>query len=146
MMNARNIFNEFERQEIVATIQEVELKTSCEIRVHIEEKSEIPLQARAQEIFDFLEMHQTKLRNGVLLYINLLPLDFYIHFDKGILEHPSYSINLNEITQVLSEKINQRQLVAGIKDTLSALGVHLSTPYPYNSDDINELPNEISFG
>lgn len=144
-MNARNIFNEFEQEEIVAAIKSLELKTSCEIRLHIEEKTDIPIAERAKEIFDFLEMQQTRLRNGILLYISLFPMDAYFHFDQGILES-SVHASLEEIGKTLSEKISDKQLLAGIKEVLWGLGEQLSAPFPYQPDDVNELPNEISFG
>ena len=73
-----------EEQEIVAAISMAEKETSGEIRVHIEKTtSKVPYD-RALEVFEELKMHQTELKNGVLIYLAVADKTFVICGDKGI--------------------------------------------------------------
>jgi uncharacterized membrane protein len=59
-----------QEEALVAAIKQAELRTSGEIRLHLEEKCPTPEPLdRAAQVFAELKMHQTKLRNGVLFYL-----------------------------------------------------------------------------
>ena len=58
-----------QEQAIVLAIKSAEKNTSGEIRVHIEKNTEKPPMDRALEVFYFLKMDATELKNGVLIYI-----------------------------------------------------------------------------
>jgi len=53
-------------------IKNAELDTSGEIRIHIENKCPGDVMDRSAFLFKQLQMHKTELRNGVLIYRNLL--------------------------------------------------------------------------
>ena len=73
-----------QEQLLIEAIKISEKNTSGEIRVHIEENTEkLPLE-RALEVFHFLKMDTTKLRNGILLYIAVESRKFVILGDEGI--------------------------------------------------------------
>ena len=73
-----------EEQEIVNAILEAERNTSGEIRVHIEGNAKIDHFSRAQQVFHFLKMDNTKDENGVLLYVAVNDKKFVIYGDRGI--------------------------------------------------------------
>ena len=73
-----------EEQEIVAAITMAEKETSGEIRVHIENTSSIAAYDRALIVFEELKMHETELKNGVLIYLAVADKAFAICGDKGI--------------------------------------------------------------
>ena len=74
-----------EEEEIIEAIRTAELKTSGEIRVHIEKISKGgDATNRALEIFHLLKMNNTKLQNGVLIYVAVEDKTFVIFGDKGI--------------------------------------------------------------
>lgn len=133
-----------EEQEIVAAIAKAEQQTSGEIRVHIEEHSDLPVLERAQEVFDLLKMHQTNARNGVLFYIGVKDRHFAIIGDDGIDKVVPYDFWESTKKTVLDHfKANQYKegLIKGILKT----GNQLKHFFPYQGDtDTNELPNEIS--
>ena len=64
-MRGRDFLTKEEQSLIVSTIKEAELKTSGEIRVHIESKCKADLMQRAVYIFNYLKMYKTAARNGV---------------------------------------------------------------------------------
>jgi len=73
-----------EEQEIVDAILEAEKNTSGEIRVHIEARAKIDHFSRAQQVFHFLKMDNTKDENGVLIYVAVDDKKFVIYGDRGI--------------------------------------------------------------
>ena len=68
-MSARLFFSQEEQQKIVAALQEAELNTSGEIRVHIENHCKGESLERAAELFYELKMDHTAARNGILFYL-----------------------------------------------------------------------------
>ena len=65
-------FNKEEQARIVRAIEEAELNTSGEIRVHVESKCKGDAVSRAIYVFNYLKMYKTAQRNGVLVYVEIL--------------------------------------------------------------------------
>ena len=131
-------------QEIVNAIVIAEKNTSGEIRVHIEENNTKPSYERAQEVFYFLKMDETELKNGVLFYISMQSKSFAIIGDKGIndLVGPDF---WNSTKDLVIEKFKKGQYKNGLIKGIIEAGEQLKKYFPYNhDDDINELSNEIS--
>lgn len=134
-----------EEQEIVQAIIIAEKNTSGEIRVHIEETSNKPPLERAKEVFSSLEMYKTEARNGVLFYVGVANKGFAILGDEGInkvVETDFWDSTKNVVLAHFKNREFKKGLVEGI---LSA-GKKLKHYFPYQSDDSNELSNEISKG
>jgi len=132
-----------EEQEIVQAIAFAEKNTSGEIRVHIESHSETPPIARAQEVFNFLEMFKTESRNGVLFYVGVADKKFAIIGDIGIddvVEDDFWDCTKDIVIENFKNKKYKEGLVAGI----NRAGERLKEFFPYEPDDTNELSNEIS--
>ncbi len=62
------LFTSQEKKRIVAAITQAELRTSGEIRVHIENYCPSSSLDRAVFVFNQLKMYKTKERNSVLIY------------------------------------------------------------------------------
>ena len=75
-----------EEQDIVDAIKLAEKNTSGEIRVHIENTSKNHVEERALEVFSVLKMHNTKNRNGVLIYVAVDDHKFSIYGDEAVME------------------------------------------------------------
>ena len=134
-----------DEQEIVQAIVSAEKNTSGEIRVHIEERSEKAPLDRAQEVFFELHMNETKDRNGVLFYVCVADKKFTIIGDEGIdkvVESDFWDCTKDIVISNFKESNFKNGLVEGI---LRA-GERLKKYFPYQSDDMNELSNEISKG
>jgi len=132
-----------EEQEIVLAIVEAEKNTSGEVRVHIEKHSNKTPLERAQEVFFELKMEATKDRNGVLFYVCVADKKFAIIGDEGIdkvVESDFWDCTKDIVISNFKEANFKNGLVEGI---LRA-GERLKKYFPYQSDDQNELSNEIS--
>jgi uncharacterized membrane protein len=78
------VFNEEEQQRIRTAIEDAEKHTSGQIRVCIEKTCSEDVLDRAAKYFHKLDMHKTKLRNGVLIYLATVDRKFAIIGDSGI--------------------------------------------------------------
>ncbi len=145
MSKVEDFLTTADEQEIVQAIAMAEKNTSGEIRVHIENHSETPPIARAQEVFNFLEMFKTEARNGVLFYVGVADKKFAIIGDIGIddvVEDDFWDCTKDIVIENFKNKKYKEGLVAGI----TRAGERLKEFFPYASDDTNELSNEISKG
>jgi uncharacterized membrane protein len=132
-----------EEKDIIEAIQNAEKNTSGEIRVHIEQSSKEDAYKRAVEVFHSLKMNDTKLRNGVLIYLAVADKTFAIYGDEGIntvVADNFWDTTRDTIQQHFKSGNFKQGLVEGIKEA----GIQLKTYFPWQQDDANELSNEIS--
>ena len=144
-MSVQKYFTEGDKLQITNAIRVAETNTSGEIRVHIEKYCRGNVLDRAAYVFEKLEMHKTKLRNGVLFYIAIEDRKFAILGDAGI----NMKVQENfweEITNDVIEKFMDKLFVEGIANGIIKAGEQLKQHFPYQTDDVNELSDEISFG
>ena len=143
MSKTEDFLSKADEQDIVQAIIEAEKNTSGEIRVHLEEHTEKSPLERAQEVFFELKMDETQDRNGVLFYICVSDKKFAILGDKGIneaVESDFWDCTKDTVIANFKEGNFKKGLVEGI---LRA-GERLKKYFPFQSDDTNELSNEIS--
>ncbi len=134
-----------EELEIVQAIRKAERNTSGEIRVHIEETTKLPHYMRALEVFHMLKMYNTQQQNAVLIYIAVHDHQFVIYGDDGI--NKVVPPNFWDTTKNIMEKhFKEGNFKQGIIDGVLKAGEELKTHFPWNENDENELPNEISKG
>ncbi len=132
-----------EEQEIVAAISMAEKETSGEIRVHIEKTtSKVPYD-RALEVFVELKMHETELKNGVLIYLAVADKQFVICGDKGINDVVPTDFWDTTKDAMLSHFKNS-DFKQGLIDGIQKAGNQLKNYFPWQEGDTNELSNEIS--
>ena len=144
-MKAKDLFSEEAHQQIVNAIEAAELNTSGEIRVHIENKCKIEVLDRAAYIFKYLEMHKTALRNGVLFYLSVSDKKFAVIGDAGINAKVPTDF-WNNVKDLVISNFKQEKFTEGLSEGILLAGLQLKEHFPYQSNDKNELNNEISFG
>ena len=145
MAKTETFLSKEDEQEIVQAIVSAEKNTSGEVRVHIEKHSNKTPLERAQEVFFELHMNETKDRNGVLFYVCVADKKFAIIGDEGIdkvVESDFWDCTKDIVISNFKEANFKNGLVEGI---LRA-GERLKKYFQYQSDDMNELSNEISKG
>jgi uncharacterized membrane protein len=134
-----------QKRLIFKAIQQAELNTSGEIRVHIEEKCKGDVLDRAADVFAMLKMHKTDLRNGVLFYLALNDHQFAVLGDAGI--NAVVPENFWESVKIaMVEQFAQDNLAMGLVKGIELAGEKLKEHFPYQKEDVNELPDDISFG
>ena len=144
-MSIRNFFSSKDKLQIENAIRAAELKTSGEIRVHIEKNCKEDVLDRAAFLFEKLEMHKTDLRNGVLFYLAIEDHLFAILGDAGINQKVPENFWV-EIKQTMESEFKEGKFTDGLVTGINKAGEALKHHFPWQKDDINELSDEISFG
>ncbi len=142
---ARLFFSKEEKEDIVQAVKNAELDTSGEIRVHIENKYKGDAKDGAAQIFKKLGMQKTELRNGVLFYLALGNRKFAILGDGGINKVVPDTF-WDDIRDTMLNYFREDQFAEGLIEGITLAGQQLKNHFPYQSDDVNELPDDISFG
>jgi len=129
---------------IVNAIKEAEINTSAEIRVHYTtKKSKSLLLNDAQQTFEALKMHETELRNGILIFLRLKTKEVAILGDIGIHKHVG-----NEFWEAVKEEIiatiKSSNITQGIIKGIELSGKQLSIHFPPHELNPNELSDEIT--
>lgn len=138
-------FKPEEEKRVIEAIRAAERNTSGEVRVHLESKCKRAVMKEAIRTFRRLNMHKTKERNGVLLFIAPERKEFAIIGDKGINQLVPENF-WDEEKKLLQEHFRKGAFADGICKAITEVGIKLKEHFPYREDDINELPDEISYG
>ena len=134
-----------EEQQVIEAIRIAEKNTSGEIRVHLEKNSKIDVYERALEVFHLLKMDNTKLQNGVLIYVAVEDKTFVIFGDEGInnvVEEDFWESTKN----VMQGHFKRGHFKQGLVDGILKAGKQLETYFPWETGDKNEIPDDISIG
>ena len=143
-MKASSFFTKEQQDKILAAVRESEMSTSGEIRVHIETSCNEDILDRAAWVFKKLGMHKTAERNGVLFYLAVTDRKFAIIGDAGI-NHKVPDGFWDRISEILKGNFKQSKFTEGLTEGILLAGEQLKRHFPYRKDDINELPDDISF-
>jgi uncharacterized membrane protein len=144
-MKPADFFTSEQKQQITQAVKDAEHNTSGEIRIHIESDCDEDVLDRAAFIFAKLDMHKTKLRNGVLFYLSINDRKFAILGDAGINSVTPENF-WDEIKETVISEFKKGEYALGLSTGIKMAGDALKKNFPYQKDDINELSDEISFG
>lgn len=145
MMRPEDFLTADQQQIVVDAVRIAEKGTSGEIRIHIDSDCQGDPVRRAEEVFVKLGMQKTKLRNGVLIYLACNTKVFAIIGDKGInaLVQDHF---WEDVAEIMSSHFREGRFAEGLAEAVISTGIKLKDYFPYSSDDINEQPDDISFG
>lgn len=141
----RDFFKKEEKEAILNAIREAELNTSGEIRLHLEATCKEDVLNRAAHLFSTLQMHKTKLRNGVLIYLSVHDRKLAILGDAGINKVVPEGF-WEAIKDTIIEHFLQGDFAGGLIEGILRTGEQLKKYFPHQKDDINELKDDISYG
>lgn len=140
----KEFFSYKEEQEIILAIRHAESHTSGEIRVHIQHFIEADVLAEAKSTFLRLKMDKTEHRNGVIFFLVPEQKLFAIFGDEGIHQKVSDAF-WNDVKKILETNFRKGDFVTGLVDGIKLAGQKLKHHFPIQSNDKNELPDEISY-
>jgi len=144
-MNAKTFFSTEQQHKIVDAIKTAELNTTGEIRVHVESHCKGDILNRSAVVFNMLKMNKTAARNGVLIYLAVEDKKFSIIGDKGINDLVENDF-WNDVKDDMAKSFHEGDFTGGVVSGILRVGEKLKKFFPYQSDDVNELPDDISFG
>jgi uncharacterized membrane protein len=144
-MKAPDLFSDADRQRIKSAIENAESMTSGEIRVYIEDECKGSVLDHTAFIFSELKMHNTALRNGVLIYLAVKDNKFAIIGDAGI--HSKVGDEFwNTIKEDMVQHFKKKEFADGLVKGINDAGKALSTYFPRSLNDTNELSDDVIFG
>ncbi len=143
----RSALSEGDLDRIAAAIAEAERKTAGELRVHVIPRLRPLENPRRRAVRDFfrLGMDRTRDGSGVLLFLAVRSCRFEIVADRAIDDRVGVA-GWNEIAREISEHIREHGVGDGLEHGVRRIGGLLSRHFPVQPEDINELPDEVSFG
>lgn len=144
MYNAINILNREEDRCVVEAIKQAEQNTSGEIKIHIENHCKSDVEQRSLIVFNKLKLNETKQRNGVLIYLAVKDRKFAILGDEGI-NHVVEDGFWNDVKELMLSHFKEGHFAEGLQQGIVRCGEKLKAHFPYQSDDVNEIPDEISY-
>ena len=142
-----NFFSDDDFLRISGKIKEMEKNTSGEIRIAVKEKKSFSdrkknIRALAEKEFYKLNMHNTRDKTGILLYLLLNERQFYILADKGIHEKVGDETWL-KVRDEIQLHFHDGKFSQGLIWGIERVGKILSEHFPIKEDDTNELSNKI---
>jgi uncharacterized membrane protein len=142
---ATDFFTKEQKEDIRQAILNAELDTSGEIRVHIETTCKGDVLDRAAYIFDKIGMQKTERRNGVLFYVAIKNRRFAVIGDKAI--NAAVPENFWDDTKnILLNHFREERFTEGLIEGIVLVGKKLKKHFPHQTEDMNELPDDVSFG
>lgn len=132
---------------IEQSIAHLEQQTSAELRVVIEQKAKIgnvdnAALLRANQLFNELEMRNTAERNGVLLYLSFKPHYVAVIGDEAIHQRVSPDF-WQQVYTSMRTNCQKGDYTQAICEAIKAIELPLAQYFPYQTDDKNELSNEV---
>ena len=143
-MRTREFLTKLEHDRIVQAIREAEMKTSGEIRVLIQRgklKSD-PVVA-AQRKFRRLDMHKTRERNAVLIFVAPRAHKFAVIGDKAVHEKCGEEF-WQHIVEEMRTHFQNEKFSHALVEAIEKIGKVLASHFPRARANANELPDEIS--
>lgn len=144
-MKVKEFFTPEQIAHINAAVIKAEQGNTGEIRLHVEGDCEGDAVKRAMTWFHKLHMQKTKYRNGVLFYLAVNHKKFAVVGDKAIHEKVSDEF-WHKVKDHVIEKFKQGDYAGGLTEGIEMTGEMLRKYFPGQGENINQLPDEISYG
>lgn len=144
VLAAEEFLTKEERAQVARAIGGAERLTSGEIRVHLDDHIEDEVLDHAAYVFEELDMHRTKDRNGVLIYIAVADRHVAVIGDVGIDARVPEGF-WTDVIGVLKLHFVAGRRSDGLCEAVHMVGAKLRDFFPRQHDDRDELSNEVSF-
>ncbi len=128
--------------QVLDAVRLAEKGTTGEIRLCVASTPVADAQASARTAFERLGMHETKDRNGVLIYLAPKSRSLAILGDSGIHEHRGDAF-WSAIAEQLSRDFAAGSVAPGLARAIQEIGAALAHHFPRTEGDTNELPDDI---
>lgn len=145
-MRAHEFVEQLDHDRILKSIAAAEVKSSGQIRifVHRGELKDDAL-AHAQTQFIKLGMRKTKARNGVLIFVAPRARQFAVVGDEGVHAKCGEAF-WQQLVDKMRAHFQSENFTGALVHAISETGDLLAAHFPRQTDDLDELPNEIVEG
>lgn len=136
-------FSRAEKKAIIQEIRSAELKTSAEIRVHLERRVRGDVFDYAKQTFVRLGMNSAQEKNAVLIFLETSGRRFAVIGGQAIDERVPAGFWQREADK-METSFSQDLFAEGLICFVSEIGKLLGQYFPRAAGDINEFPDQIS--
>jgi uncharacterized membrane protein len=144
-MGRRRLLKTVDAVRVKEAIVRAEHRTSGEIRVAVSSLFWGDVYKAAERAFDRMDMHRTRDRNGVLIFVVPARRRFVVLGDSGIHAKVGQSFWAN-VVQAMSGLFKSGDFTAGLVHGIETIGEELRNHFPYEgTTDTNELPDDVDF-
>ncbi len=142
-MSELSVFNEqLDHGRIETAIAAAERCTSGEIRVVLKAGAVDDATATAAQEFAKLGMHKTALRNAVLFLVAPEARKFAVFGDEGI--HQKCPAHFwTDVAAAMQSHFRANDPTTALVEGITRAGNLLAAEFPHQSDDVNELSNQV---
>ena len=139
----RGFLAETDLDAVTQAIGAAELRTSAEIRVHLDHRCPGEPMARAVAVFEHLGMHRTAARHGVLIYVSVGDHKLAVLGDQGIHERVG-QVYWERLVDAVLAHFREERPRDGLLHAVAEVGAVLARHFPRRSGDVNELSYQVS--
>ena len=139
----RGFLAEADLDAVTQAIGAAELRTSAEIRVHLDHRCPGEPMARAVAVFEHLGMHRTAARHGVLIYVSVGDHKLAVLGDQGIHERVG-QVYWERLVDAVLAHFREERPRDGLLHAVAEVGAVLARHFPRRSGDVNELSDLVS--
>ena len=139
----RGFLAETDLDAVTQAIGAAELRTSAEIRVHLDHRCPGEPMARAVAVFEHLGMHRTAARHGVLIYVSVGDHKLAVLGDQGIHERVG-QVYWERLVDAVLAHFREERPRDGLLHAVAEVGAVLARHFPQRSGDVNELSDQVS--
>lgn len=139
----QKLIEKLDTERIERAIAEAERRTSGEIRVSVAPLFWGSIERAARRAFERLRMHETRERNGVLLFIVPSRRTFYVLGDTGI--HDKVGTEFwSSVVAVMTPDFRRGEFTEGVLRGIAELAERLAEHFPHQgASDRNELSDAV---
>ncbi|MBC8377622.1 MAG: TPM domain-containing protein [Planctomycetes bacterium] len=142
--NSDKFFTPAEQELIQSAVEKAEQATSSEIKLIVLRHCWQDIKVKANQLFKKHKLHETKQRNAVLILLVTTNREFLIYGDEGIHEKVGQSF-WDDVKETMLLHFHQNEYGAGLQVGIERIGEKLKYFFPCQTDDKNEIGNEISY-
>jgi uncharacterized membrane protein len=139
----RGFLAEADLDAVTRAIGAAELRTSAEIRVHLDHRCPGEPMARAVAVFEHLGMHRTAARHGVLIYVSVGDHKLAVLGDQGIHERVG-QVYWERLVDAVLAHFREERPRDGLLHAVAEVGAILARHFPRRPGDVNELSDQVS--
>ncbi|HWP74076.1 MAG TPA: TPM domain-containing protein [Methylomirabilota bacterium] len=139
----RGFLAEADLDAVTRAIGAAELRTSAEIRVHLDHRCPGEPMARAVAVFEHLGMHRTAARHGVLIYVSVGDHKLAVLGDQGIHERVG-QVYWERLVDAVLAHFREERPRDGLLHAVAEVGAVLARHFPRRPGDVNELSDQVS--
>jgi uncharacterized membrane protein len=139
----RGFLAEADLDAVTRAIGAAELRTSAEIRAHLDHRCPGEPMARAVAVFEHLGMHRTAARHGVLIYVSVGDHKLAVLGDQGIHERVG-QVYWERLVDAVLAHFREERPRDGLLHAVAEVGAVLARHFPRRPGDVNELSDQVS--